>query len=195
MLVFMPRVLVIADVKPGPAIESASLHAAYVIRHQIFAEFVALVCAHPELVRSRTKHDAHRVPDSPRENILPGPVRIELENAGAIRFGRVVGHIRERANRDIHLFAIRRERESARPVPATAEQTAAGKLGAQFLYRASRLGVAVAIRKSDDAVCVCDVEKLRVGAWWIERAPKRLVQVGAREGFGKVWFSIAVAVA
>src|SRR5438270_3815115 len=148
MLAFVPRVLVIADVKPRPAIESAGLHTAYVIRHQIFAEFVALVRAHPELIRSRTKHDANRVPDSPRENILAGPVRIEFENAGAIRFSRVVGHIRERANRDIHLFAIRREREAACPMAATAEQTAAGKLAAQFLRRAARLRVAVTIRKS-----------------------------------------------
>src|SRR5205085_12241381 len=174
MLAFVPRVLVIADVKPRPAIESACLHAAYVIRDQIFAEFVALVRAHPELICSRAKLDANRVPDSPRENILPGPVRIELENAGAIRFGRVVGHIRERANRDIHLLAIRREREAARPVPATAEQATAGKLGAQFLRRTARLRVAVTIRKSHQAVCVRDVEKLRVATRWIERDPKRL---------------------
>src|SRR5437588_34126 len=94
MLAFMPRVLVVADVKPRPAIESARLHAAYVIRHQLFAECVAVV-----------------------------------------------------------------------------------------------------IRNSHQAGWFRAVEALRVGTLWIERDPKRLVQVGAREGFGKVWFSIAVAVA
>src|SRR2546421_13036103 len=128
MLAFMPRVLVVADVKPRPAIESARLHAAYVIRDQIFAEFVALVRAHPELIRSRTKHDANRVPDSPRENILPRPVRLELENAGVIRFGCVVAYVGLLADRDVQLFLLRRQPYCPPPLSTTAMQATVGMM-------------------------------------------------------------------
>src|SRR5256714_10613113 len=195
MLAFVPRVLVIADVEPGPAVESARLHAAYVIRYQIFAELVPLVRAHPKLVRSRTNLNPDRVPNSPRKNILLRAVRIELENARPIRFGRVIGSIRERADRDVHLFAIWRKRETARPVTASAEQPTAGKLGAQFFYRASRLGVAVAIRKSNDAIRVGHVKKLRIGAGRIKRDPKRLAHSAVRERLGQVWFPVAIVIA
>src|ERR1044071_3572045 len=104
MLPFVSWVLVISDIEPGPAVESATLHAADVIGNQIVAQLVALVRAHPKLVRPRTKLDPDRIPDSPGKNVLTGPVRIELENARAIGLGSVVRGVREGADRDIHFF-------------------------------------------------------------------------------------------
>src|SRR6266513_1647377 len=130
MLSLVPRILVIPDVEPRPAVESTALDVADVIRHQIIAELIAFVRAHPKLVRSWTKLDPDRIPDSPGKNVLAGPVRIELKDPRAIRFRRVVRHVRKRTDRNVHLLSVRRERDVARPMPATAQQSAAGKLGA-----------------------------------------------------------------
>src|SRR4051812_3735759 len=107
MLAFVTRVLVIPDVEPRPAVESAALDVADVIRHEIVAQLIALVRAHPKLVRSGTELDPDRVSDSPGENILAGPVRIELEDARAVGFRGVVRHVRKRADRNVHLLSIR----------------------------------------------------------------------------------------
>src|ERR1041385_5823137 len=104
MFPFVPRVLMIANIEPGPAIKTAACDMADVIRHQIVAELVALIRAHPKLVRSGTKLDPDCIPDSPGENILAGPVRIEFKNSSAIRFGRVIRHVRKRTDRDGHLL-------------------------------------------------------------------------------------------
>src|SRR4051812_44478942 len=69
MFSFVPRVLVIPKIEPRPAIESAALHATDVIRHEVLAELVPLVRAHPKLVRARAELDPDGVPDSPCENI------------------------------------------------------------------------------------------------------------------------------
>src|SRR5204863_6443929 len=98
MLSFVARVLVISDVEPRPAVESAALDVADVIRHQIVAELIALVRAHPKVVRPWTKFDPDRIPDSPGEDILAGPVRIELKDPRPIRFRRVVRYIRKRTD-------------------------------------------------------------------------------------------------
>src|SRR5438067_3170945 len=133
MLVFVPRVLVIPEVEPRPAVKPAALDAADVIRHEVFAQLVPLIRAHPKVVGPRPELDADRVPDSPGENILAGAVGIELEDAGAIGFGGVVRSIRERADRDIHFYPGPRERDVACPMPAAAQKSTTGKLGTQFL--------------------------------------------------------------
>src|SRR3954449_6871011 len=102
MFAFVPRVLVIADVIPWPAIESARSHAADVIRHESVTELVALVYAHPQLVSPGTKLDADRVANSPGKYLLPRAVRIELEDARAIRLAGVVGDVRGGTDRDVH---------------------------------------------------------------------------------------------
>src|SRR5437868_10261507 len=98
MLAFMQRILVVPNVEPWQAVESARRDMADVIRHQIVAELVTLVRAHPKLVRLRTKFYPDRVADSPAKHIPAGPVRIELEDARPIGFGGVVRHIRKRTN-------------------------------------------------------------------------------------------------
>src|SRR5256714_690903 len=195
MLSFVARVLVISDVEPRPAVESAALDVADVIRHQIVAELVAFVCAHPKLIRSRTKFNPDRIPDSPGKNVLAGAVRVELKDPRAIRLRGVIRYVGERANRNVHLLSVRRERDVARPMSAAAEQSTAGKLGAQFFRRTARLRVAIVIRKSHDAICVRYVEKLRVGSRWVERNSEWLVQPGTGERFSQIWFSVAIAIA
>src|SRR5947207_10516337 len=78
MLSLVPRILVIPDVEPRPAVESAALDVADVIRHQIVAELIAFVRAHPKLVRSWTKLNPDCIPDSPGENIKFRPGTNEL---------------------------------------------------------------------------------------------------------------------
>src|SRR5215469_2661465 len=48
----MARILVAADIKPGPAIEGAFAHPGYKIGHEIVTEPVALVDRTPELAGS-----------------------------------------------------------------------------------------------------------------------------------------------
>src|SRR3954447_17894362 len=121
MFSFVPRILVIPDIKPWPPIEPSAANAADVIGHEIFAKLVTFVRTHPKLVCPWTELNPDRIPNSPRENILPGDVGIEFKNPGAVRFGRIVGHIRKRSDRDIHFFAIWRERDVASPMAAAAE--------------------------------------------------------------------------
>ncbi len=92
------RINMVADVKPGPAIKSARLYAADVIGRQVVAEFVPLVCAHPEFVAARTKRDPDSVSNSPSINFLSAAIGIEFEDARAICFRRIVGIVRARAD-------------------------------------------------------------------------------------------------
>src|SRR6266480_8005496 len=90
MFSFVARIDMVADVKPWPAIESAGAHAADVIGRKIVADFVALVRAHPQLIRARAKCDSNSVANSPSVNLLSTAIRIELEDARAIRFRRII---------------------------------------------------------------------------------------------------------
>ena len=81
LFAFVPRVLDVAEVIPGPAVEAAGLDAADVIRHEAVAERVALVHAHPEIVRAGAELDADGVAHAPGEDFLAGAIGIELEDA------------------------------------------------------------------------------------------------------------------
>src|SRR5262245_50323088 len=98
MLSFVARILMISDVIPGPAVKSAGTDTADVVWRQIFADFVPLVGAHPKLLCARPKCDADGVANSPGVNVLPAAIRIKLEDARAVFFRCVIGHIRARAD-------------------------------------------------------------------------------------------------
>src|SRR4029079_3006397 len=106
MLSLVPRILMISDVIPRPAVKSAGTHAADVIWRRIFADLVPLVCTHTKLVCAWSKRDADGIANSPGVNLLPAAVRIELEDARAIFFRSVIRHIRERADRHVHFFPV-----------------------------------------------------------------------------------------
>src|SRR5205809_3130261 len=102
MLSLVPRILMISDVIPRPAVKSAGTDAADVVGRQIFADLVPLVCAHPKLVCAWSKRDADGVANSPGVNLLRAAVRIKLEDACPICFRSGVRHIRARAYRHVH---------------------------------------------------------------------------------------------
>src|SRR5438045_9477124 len=106
MLSFVARILMISDVIPRPAVKSAGTDAADVVGWQIFADLVPFVCAHPQLVCAWPKRDADCIANSPGVNFLRAAVSVKLEDAGAIFFRSLIRHIRARADRDVHFFAI-----------------------------------------------------------------------------------------
>src|SRR5207249_6043755 len=65
MFSLVTRIDMVADIKPGPAIKPAGFYTADVIGRQIIAEFIPLVCAHPELVTAGVKCDPDSVSNSP----------------------------------------------------------------------------------------------------------------------------------
>src|SRR3954447_26057194 len=119
-----------AEIEPRPAVEAAGLDAADVIGHQPIPQLVALIHAHPEVAGARTELDPDRIPDPPRINFPAGAVGVELEDAGAVRFARVIRNVLVGADGDVHLFAVGREGEVAGPMAAAMEQPAAGELRA-----------------------------------------------------------------
>ena len=63
----MAGIFVVAHVIPGPAVESALLHARDVIRHQIVAQAVALIGGDPQIARVRIHRQPHAVADARRK--------------------------------------------------------------------------------------------------------------------------------
>src|ERR1700733_15872448 len=65
MFAFMPRILMAADVPPGPAVKSSFLNVRDVIRNQVIAERTAFVEGAPQFSRIRIDGDsASSVADS-----------------------------------------------------------------------------------------------------------------------------------
>ena len=85
MFALVARIDVVANVKPGPAIETARADTTDVVGRQILTEFVPLVCAHPEFVAAGPKCNSNGVSNSPCINFLPSAVGIEFGNRSAHR--------------------------------------------------------------------------------------------------------------
>src|SRR5437870_11669907 len=166
----------IADVKPRPAVKSAGAHTADVVGRQILANFVALIRAHPQLIAAGTKCYSYSIANSPRIDFSIRPIGIELEDARAIGFRSVVGNIRTRTDGDVHLFAIRREDDVACPMPAAAEACCAtGTVVTQNFGSATCFEIAIAIGKTNYAIRIRDVQKLRIGTGRITSDSERFV--------------------
>src|SRR5438874_6769114 len=161
MLSLVPRILMISDVIPRPAVKSAGTHTADVVGRQIFTNFVALIRTHPQLIAAGTKCDSYSIANSPRMDFSIRTIGIELEDSRAIGFRSVVGNIRARTDGDVHLFAIRREDDVACPMSAAAQMCGATReMCAQLFGWATCFEIAIAIGKSNYAVGIRDVEKL-----------------------------------
>src|SRR5438132_8896286 len=106
MFSFVVLVRAIADVKPRPAIKPTGTHTADVVGRKIFADFIPLIRAHPQLIAAGTKCYSYRVANSPSVNFSISPVRVELEDARAIGFRTAIGNVRTRTDRGIHFFAV-----------------------------------------------------------------------------------------
>src|SRR5215469_4336602 len=72
----MPRVLVVPDIKPRPAIERALPHPRDVVRDQVVAQTVALVCRAIDIAAGRMNGKTHAVADPRTERSNPVTVRI-----------------------------------------------------------------------------------------------------------------------
>ncbi len=65
----------------------------------------------------------------------------------------------------------------------------------ELLGRSARFEIAITIRKSNHAISIRDVQKLRVVAGWIKSDPERFVQGLLCKNFGDVGLAIAVGIA
>src|SRR4029077_7051647 len=65
----------------------------------------------------------------------------------------------------------------------------------EFLSRSARFEIAITIGKSNDAISIRDVQKLRVVARWIKSDSERFVQIAFCKSFSHIRFAIAVGVA
>src|SRR6266478_1660738 len=164
------RIRVIADVKPRPSIKTARVDTADVVGRQIFTNFVALIRAHPQLIAAGTKCYSYSIANSPRIDFSISTIGIELEDPRAIGFRSAIGNIRARTDGDVHLFAIRREDDVACPMSAAAQMCCAtGKVRTQNFGWATCFEIAVAIGKTNYAIRIRDVQKLRIVTRRIKR--------------------------
>ena len=133
-LVLVARVLMIAEIVPGPAIEGALRHTRRVVGRQIVAQPVALVDGAPERARCGLNRKARTIANAGRVDALVLAVGIEGEHVGAalliaergaerrlgdaglVRRRRAFGGIAAGANCDEQRLVVRRKGEVARPV-------------------------------------------------------------------------------
>ncbi len=198
-LALQPRLLVIAGVVPGPAIEGAWLDMGGVVRRQVVAQHVALVHRAPDLAGGRLAGQARAVAEAGGIDVQApahgvgdqhiGPVPV-LAPGGPEAVGLVVGdglghrlvgqaliEVALGAHRDEQALAVGREGKVARPVSAGG----GAQLGDDHLGRAPGLQVAVAIGKADHPIGLGHIDPLRVGPRRVEGDAERLVQVGGED--------------
>ena len=122
VLSLVPRVLVRAEVVPGPAVEAALLDARDVVGHEVVAQPVALVHRGPELagLGCVARPTGLRMPEAKTRSFLPSGSNARMRARRASRF--VVVDVRARADRDVQGLAVGRELQVARPVPAAADR-------------------------------------------------------------------------
>src|SRR2546423_7349593 len=78
---------------------------------------------------------------------------------------------------------------------AAAQQPTGRKMCRKLLGRSARFEIAITIRKSNHAISIRDVQKLRVVAGWIKSDPERFVQGLLCKNFGDVGLAIVVGIA
>ena len=174
VLALVARVLVGAEVIPGPAVEAAFLDVGDVVGHQVVAQRVALVDRGPELAGLGVDRQADGVADARGVDPLVLAVGVEGQDVGPALLALVVADVRPRADRNEQGLAVLRELEVAGPVAAAADLlAAAGDVLDDDLGRPARLGVAVLVGEADDGVGIADVDVRRVGPGRIEGDPER----------------------
>src|SRR5207248_8735420 len=191
VLSFMTRVLMAADVIPGPAVEASILDVRDVLRRKIVADVVTFVDGTPRLARFGIDGNSDAIANAGGEDAASRAIGIELENVGAFGLrGIIVGvvDVGMRADGDVHLLAIEGESNIPCPVTSATKASPAGKIG-DLLRGATRFEFSILIGKANDRVGVPNVDPLRIGSDGIDRDPKRLV-----ETCGKSLSAIGLAV-
>src|SRR5438105_4669593 len=90
MLAPVPRVLVRADVVPGPAIEATLLNVGDVIRREIVTDCITLVNRSPQFPGLRVYGDADRIADAPGIDAQSRSVGVRLQDVGPVVLDRIV---------------------------------------------------------------------------------------------------------
>src|SRR5262249_17351030 len=191
MLPFMARILMAANVVPGPPVEASVLDVGDVLGGKVIADVVALVDGAPDFSRFGIRGDSHAVANAGGEDAASGAVGIELEDVGTLEFSLICIRIVDvgyRANRNVHLLSVFGKSDVARPVPAAAEAAAAGQVG-DLLRRASRFEVSILVGNADYRIRVADVDPFRIWSRRVKRNSKRLGQAGG-EGLGAFRFAV-----
>ena len=83
----MTRVLVIAHVKPGPAVKAAFFDLSGVIEGRVVAQTIALVDHAPGRALAGRKREAAGITQTRRINRAIAAHRVERQNIGAARLG------------------------------------------------------------------------------------------------------------
>ena len=160
----MMRILCASHVEPGPAVESVLFDMSDVVGDEVVAESVTFVDGDPELSGIRVDGDADCVANAGGVDAFILSLGREGENVGAVEFGFCIVvfiDIRMRADANEHDLAVVREGDVARPVAATAEMSAAGKIGDVF-RRAASFQVSADIREANHGIRVADVNVLGI---------------------------------
>src|SRR5262249_13749683 len=91
-----------------PTVKSALLHRSEIIRHEVAAQFVALIDDRPKLARFRLPSHAVRVTQAGGKNTQLPALQIKLQNIGAhfLRFETVLGRVAVGADSHIKLRAV-----------------------------------------------------------------------------------------
>ena len=95
----------------------------------------------------------------------------------------------ERDPIDTNIFFPSGEKTMIGPVSAAAQQTTRRKMCREFLSRSARFEIAITIGKSNDAISIRAIQKLRVIARWIKSDPERFVQLAFCKSFIHVRFA------
>src|ERR1700733_563076 len=193
-LAFVPRVLVGADIVPGPAVERAFAYAGDVVGRRVVADAVALVGRAPQRAAAGRNRHADAVTDAVGIDALVLAVGIERQNVGALgfaapgraermarhevlqlaagKFAHAVGDIGGRAGRHKHCLAVRREHDVAGMMTAGTEMWDDG------FGRAARGGIAVTIGIAENGIGIADIDPLRIGPGRIEGDAERITEPG-----------------
>src|SRR5258706_6421288 len=180
MLALVPRVLMPAEIPPGPAVEPAFQHVRDVIGHEVVAQRVALIYRTPQLAGLRTH--CNSAPS------ITNAVGIYAQNAirgiadknvsGVLLARRSVGivHVRARAHSDKQFLAVSRKVNRPRPVPASARQIG------DMLRRSARLQISIAIREANHFSGAAHIQPLRVRSRRIKSQSIRTFQAACEDG-------------
>src|SRR5436190_1257498 len=80
-------------------------------------------------------------------------------------------------------------------IPRPAIKSTRREMCRELLGRSARFEIAITIRKSNYAIGIGDVQKLRVVAGWIKSDSERFVQIAFCKSFSHIRFAIAVGIA
>src|SRR5258706_2241637 len=180
MFALAPRVLMPAEIPPGPAVEPAFLYVRDVVGDEVVAQRVALIYRTPQLAGLRTHcNSAPSITNAVGIYAKMAIHRIAHKTVCAIllsgRSVRIVD-VRARAHSDKQFLAVSRKVNRPRPVPASARQIG------DMLRRSARLQISIAIREANHFSGAAHIQPLRVRSRRIKSQSIRTFQAACEDG-------------